>query len=196
MFAGRFSWLCHGTIPPGCTTSLRKRIFRPSNPDPIGARSIDEITVSVTLEGVIGPGFTASTAVLPGGQSAAHDWAGIIGNAHTATAVIIRVVESLEITLMGRTPVLAGWITRVSFGTRHRLRLRESVEKSATKGKSRLPMNSIGPSLPATMAWVGDEITQIIRERPDRDIAKFQGSESWMLPIPATFDSWRVSSIR
>src|SRR3974390_2136667 len=124
MFAGRFSWLCHGTTPPGCTMSLRKRIFRPSNPDPIGAKSIDEITVSVTLEGVIGPGFIASTAVLPGGQSAAHDWAGIIGNAHTATAVIIRVVESLEITLIGRTPILAGWITRlagwitrVSFGT-------------------------------------------------------------------------------
>src|SRR6516225_9311645 len=106
MFAGRFSWLCHGTTPPGCTMSLRKRIFRPSNPDPIGARSIDEINVSVTLEGVIGPGFIASTAVLPGGQSAAHDRAGIIGNAHTAIAVIIRVVESLEITLMGWTPVL------------------------------------------------------------------------------------------
>ena len=42
-------------------------------------------------------------------------------------------------------------------------------------------------SLPATMAWVGDEITQIICERPDRDIAKFQGNESWILPIPATF---------
>src|SRR6516162_4780198 len=101
MFAGRFSWLCHGTTPPGCTISLRKRIFRPSNPDPIGARSIDEMTVSVTSEGVIGPGFIASTAVLPGRQSAAHDWTGIIGNAHTPTVVILRVVESLEITLMG-----------------------------------------------------------------------------------------------
>src|SRR6516164_8610632 len=139
MFAGRFSWLCHGTTPPGCTTSLRKRIFRPSNPDPIGARSIDEITVSVTFEGVIGPGFIASTAVLPGGQSAAHDWAGIIGNAHTATAVIIRVVESWKLQLIGMTPVLAGWITRVSFGTayiRHRLRLLESIEKSATKARA------------------------------------------------------------
>src|SRR3974377_1879185 len=101
MFAGRFSWLCHGTTPPGCTTSLRKRIFRPSNPDPIGARSIDEITVSVTLEGVIGPGFIASTAVLPAGQSAAHDLACIIGNADAATAVIIRVVENPEIILIG-----------------------------------------------------------------------------------------------
>src|SRR5208337_5111739 len=114
MFAGRFSWLCQGTTPPGCTTSLRKRIFRPSSPDPIGARSIDEITVSVTLEGVIGPGFIASTAVLPAGQSAAHDVACIIGNAQPATAVIIRVVENLEILLIGRTPVFAGWITRFS----------------------------------------------------------------------------------
>jgi hypothetical protein len=148
MFAGRFSWLCQGTIPPGCTTSLRKRIFRPSNPDPIGARSIDEITVSVTLEGVIGPGFIASTAVLPGGQSAAHDWAGIIGNAHAATAVIIRVVENLEIILIGRTPVSC-WLDHSGFHSallRHRLHLFESIEKSATKGKSRLPMNSIGPS--------------------------------------------------
>src|SRR6516165_8372895 len=132
MFAGRFSWLCHGTTPPGCTTSLRKRIFRPSNPDPIGARSIDEITVSVTVEGVIGPGFIASTAVLPGGQSAAHDWAGIIGNAHTATAVEIRVVESLEITLMGGLLfLLAGLLGFRSALLRHRLD--ESIEKSVTK---------------------------------------------------------------
>src|SRR6516164_10073491 len=114
MFAGRFSWLCHGTIPPGCTTSFRKRILRPSNPDPIGARSIDEITVSVTSEGVIGPGFVASTAVLPAGQSAAHESACIIGIAHAATAVTVRVVENLEIILMGRTSLFAGWIARVS----------------------------------------------------------------------------------
>jgi len=43
------------------------------------------------LEGVIGPGFIASTAVLPAGQSAAYDLACIIGKAHAATAVIIRV---------------------------------------------------------------------------------------------------------
>src|SRR3974390_2053745 len=121
MFAGRFSWLCHGTTPPGCTTSLRKRIFRPSNPDPIGARSIDEITVSVTLEGVVGPGFIASPAGFPAGQSAAHDLACIIGNAPAATAVIIRVVENPEIILIGGTPVLAGWITRLLEGFVRRL---------------------------------------------------------------------------
>src|SRR3974390_651078 len=101
MFAGRLSWLCHGTTPSGWTTSLRKRIFRPWKPEPIAARSIDEITVSVTLEGVIGPGFMASTAVLPAGQSAAHDLACIIGEAHAVTIVIIRVVENLEIIVIG-----------------------------------------------------------------------------------------------
>jgi peroxiredoxin len=35
--------------------------------------------------------------------------------------------------------------------------------------------------------WMGDEMKEIMRQRPDRDIAKFQGNESWMLPIPATF---------
>jgi len=43
--------------------------------------------------------------------------ADIIGKAHAAIAVITRVVENLEIILMGRTPVLAGWIARISFGT-------------------------------------------------------------------------------
>jgi hypothetical protein len=45
---------------------------------------------------------------LPAGQSAAHDLACIIDNAHAATAVIVRVVENLEIILIGRTSVLAG----------------------------------------------------------------------------------------
>jgi peroxiredoxin len=34
---------------------------------------------------------------------------------------------------------------------------------------------------------MGEEMKEIMRQRPDRDIAKFQGNESWMLPIPATF---------
>src|SRR5271156_6174234 len=100
MFAGRFSWLCHGTMPPGSMTSLRKRIFRPSNPDPNGARSIDEITVSVTLEGADGPGFIASTAVLPAGQSADHAAVSVSGRAHAMNAVIPSVFESLEMALI------------------------------------------------------------------------------------------------
>jgi peroxiredoxin len=35
--------------------------------------------------------------------------------------------------------------------------------------------------------WMGEEMKEIMRKRPDRDIAKFQGNESWMLPVPATF---------
>jgi hypothetical protein len=35
--------------------------------------------------------------------------------------------------------------------------------------------------------WIGEEMKKIMRHRSDRDIAKFQGSDSWMLPIPATF---------
>src|SRR5262249_24354398 len=45
--------------------------------------------------------------------------------------------------------------------------------------------------------WMGDEMKEIMRQRPDRDIAKFQGNESWILPIPATFvvgGSGRVSA--
>ena len=35
--------------------------------------------------------------------------------------------------------------------------------------------------------WMGEEMKEMVRQRPDRDIAKFQGNDSWMLPIPATF---------
>ena len=35
--------------------------------------------------------------------------------------------------------------------------------------------------------WMGEEMKEFMRQRRDRDIAKFQGNESWMLPIPATF---------
>jgi peroxiredoxin len=45
--------------------------------------------------------------------------------------------------------------------------------------------------------WMGEEMKEIMRQRPDRDIPKFQGNESWMLPIPATFvvgPSGRISA--
>jgi peroxiredoxin len=35
--------------------------------------------------------------------------------------------------------------------------------------------------------WMGEEMKEIMRHRSDRDIAKFQGNDSWMVPIPATF---------
>ena len=43
--------------------------------------------------------------------------------------------------------------------------------------------------------WIGEEMKKIMRQRPDRDIAKFQGNESWMLPIPATFVIGRCGRI-
>jgi peroxiredoxin len=33
--------------------------------------------------------------------------------------------------------------------------------------------------------WIGDEMQKIISER--HDLAKYQGNDTWMLPIPATF---------
>jgi peroxiredoxin len=43
--------------------------------------------------------------------------------------------------------------------------------------------------------WMGEEMKEIMQQRPDRDIAKFQGNESWMLPIPATFVVGRSGKI-
>ena len=45
--------------------------------------------------------------------------------------------------------------------------------------------------------WMGEEMKEIMQQRPDRDIAKFQGNESWILPVPATFvvgPSGRISA--
>jgi hypothetical protein len=67
--------------------------------------------VSTARQGRSGLGLEAQR------QAVGEHLACIIGNAHAATAVIIRVVENLEIILIGRTSVLAGWIARVSFGT-------------------------------------------------------------------------------
>ena len=35
--------------------------------------------------------------------------------------------------------------------------------------------------------WMGDELKQIMLENPDWDISSFQGNDSWVLPVPATF---------
>ena len=43
--------------------------------------------------------------------------------------------------------------------------------------------------------WMGEEMKEFMRQRPDRDIAKFQGNDSWMLPIPATFIVGRSGTI-
>jgi peroxiredoxin len=35
--------------------------------------------------------------------------------------------------------------------------------------------------------WMGDELKRIMLENPDWDICSFQGNDSWVLPVPATF---------
>ena len=45
--------------------------------------------------------------------------------------------------------------------------------------------------------WMGEKMKEIMRQRPNQNIAKFQGNESWMLPIPAMFvigPSGRISA--
>ena len=54
--------------------------------------------------------------------------------------------------------------------------------------------NSYATSLSLTL-WMGEEMKEIMRQRPDRDIAKFQGNDSWVLPIPATFIVGRSGTI-
>jgi peroxiredoxin len=35
--------------------------------------------------------------------------------------------------------------------------------------------------------WVGEELRQFMRDQLGHDLASFQGNDSWILPIPATF---------
>jgi len=35
--------------------------------------------------------------------------------------------------------------------------------------------------------WMGDELKKIMLKNPDWDISSFQGNDSWVLPVPATF---------
>jgi peroxiredoxin len=44
--------------------------------------------------------------------------------------------------------------------------------------------------------WVGDEVKHMMRDRLDRNLATFQGNESWMLPIPATFVVGRDGKVK
>jgi peroxiredoxin len=44
--------------------------------------------------------------------------------------------------------------------------------------------------------WVGEEVKKVMRDQLDRDLATFQGNESWMLPIPATFVVGRDGKVK
>ena len=69
ILAGRSPWLCHGTMPPGWTTRRRMRSARPATP--YSSSAMEEMTVSVTLAGIIGPGLVTSTPTLFTGHSPA-----------------------------------------------------------------------------------------------------------------------------
>src|SRR5512135_517555 len=71
MIAGRSPWLCHGTTPPGSTTSLRRRNWRPWIFAGSFARSIDESTVSVTPFAGVLSAFVTLTPILSAGHSPA-----------------------------------------------------------------------------------------------------------------------------
>src|SRR5829696_2165279 len=80
MRAGRSSWLCHGTTPPGCTTSLRKRRRRSASATFSWPSSIMPSTLSVTSFGFISPVVRTPALVL----SAGH-WPAFAGEARRAT---------------------------------------------------------------------------------------------------------------
>ncbi len=44
--------------------------------------------------------------------------------------------------------------------------------------------------------WLGEEMEQLMRDRLDRDIPYFQGNQSWILPIPATFIVGRDGKVK
>ncbi len=44
--------------------------------------------------------------------------------------------------------------------------------------------------------WVGEEMKRLIRGEFDHDVARFQGNDSWLLPIPATFVVGRDGRIK
>src|SRR5215203_4460323 len=79
MRAGRSSWLCQGTTPPGCTTSLRRRRRRSASATFSWPSSIMPSTLSVTSFGFISPVVRTPALVL----SAGH-WPALAGEARRA----------------------------------------------------------------------------------------------------------------
>src|SRR5229473_3277816 len=71
MRAGRSSWLCHGTMPPGSIVSLRKRNSRSLRCAGCFSRSIEPNVTSVTPTGLNLTSSRASAFILPAGHSPA-----------------------------------------------------------------------------------------------------------------------------
>ena len=103
MIAGRSSWLCHGTTPPGWITSRRMRSLRSLSAIFSLARSIEPITVSVTPLGLVAPGFWPSATTLLAGHCPALAPGEISASALTKAAVsasfprAVRVVRYIPI---------------------------------------------------------------------------------------------------
>jgi peroxiredoxin len=55
--------------------------------------------------------------------------------------------------------------------------------------------NGYAMSLNLTI-WVGEEMKRLIRDEFGHDIARFQGNDAWLLPIPATFIIGRDGTIK
>src|SRR5262249_39381601 len=68
MIAGRSSWLCHGTMPPGSIVSLRKRSCRSLILAGSFSRSMAASTVSVTPLPACVAGWRTSGFILSAGQ--------------------------------------------------------------------------------------------------------------------------------
>src|SRR5258705_13749010 len=86
MRAGRSSWLCHGTMPPGSIVSLRKRNSRSLRCAGCFSRSIEPKVTSVTPTGLNLTSSRASAFILPAGHSP--------GNADDAVAADPAMVEA------------------------------------------------------------------------------------------------------
>src|SRR4051794_38987025 len=72
MLAGRDSWPCQGTTPPGWTTSLRSLSIWPLKASPLELRSIADSTSSVTPTGLVSPDVSAPSMTWSAGHSPAY----------------------------------------------------------------------------------------------------------------------------
>src|SRR5881227_2211284 len=115
MTAGRLPWLCQGTTPPGCTTSLRSRSMRFSA-RAFGslARSTAPITSSVTLAaGVLFIGRTSGPDLSAGQDPASAGPASAAASPAAAKSVLNCIVSTFPVpdltaVLQGHYPAPTG----------------------------------------------------------------------------------------
>src|SRR4051794_36610519 len=100
MMAGRLPWLCQGTTPPGCTTSLRRRSMRPSAR---ACGSLARSTAPITLSDTLMAGVLFIGRTLGPDLSAGHDPANAAGAAGIANAAAAKNVFNCMVVI---SPVL------------------------------------------------------------------------------------------